>query len=232
MKFSWILVLVALVAVAVPLQGFASDSIGNSGRGVLDLPSGGESSRDDSEEDSPESIVFYGGEYEGDCYVFVFPAYGFCGDTTVFANIRVEVTNALNQLSSQADFDLIGFNATTFAWQPAVVEANAANKGSAIAWMNTLVPVEQHEIVEATVTALGISQAADSQAKQMIVCGARAPFGGDGAISNALIQITEANYESTPMHTVYFSTPFYSGEESFYQQLASMNGGTFKHVAY
>ena len=66
----------------------------------------------------------------------------------------------------------------------------------------------------------------------MIVCGARAPFGGPEAISAGLIQITESNYESTPMHTIYFSTPFYSGEESFYQQLANMNGGTFKHVAY
>ena len=232
MKFSWLLVLVALVAVAFPLQGFASDSAGSNERGVLDLPAGGASKKDSEEEDSPESIVFYGGEYEGDCYVFVFPAYGFCGDTTVFANIRAEITNALGQLSSDADFDLIGFNSTTFAWSPAVVEANAANKGSAIAWMNTLVPVEQHEIIEATVTALGISQAADSQAKQMIVCGARAPFGGPEAISAGLIQITESNYESTPMHTIYFSTPFYSGEESFYQQLANMNGGTFKPVAY
>ncbi len=43
----------------------------------LDLPSGG-AGKDTDEEDAPEAIRFYGSEFEGDCFVFIVPAYGFC----------------------------------------------------------------------------------------------------------------------------------------------------------
>ena len=233
-RHSWLYCTLVL-CLALPFTGIVTigdAADGSSGfKRPLDLPSGGRT-MEEEEEDAPESIMFYGGEFEGDCFVWCFPAYGFCGDTTVFASIRSEISAALNQLSSHATFDLIGFNSQVYTWAPAVRAASAGNKAAATAWMNVLVPVEAHYIVEAAQTALAISQAADSEYKQMVLCGSRAPFGGAGAISGALMEITAANYESIPLHTIYFSTPFYQGEESFYQQLAAMNGGTFRHVSY
>jgi hypothetical protein len=229
MRHSWLLLVLCLAipSIGIPTIGIAADGLRVSKR-PLDLPSGGRSAKDADEEDAPESIVFYGSEFEGDCFVWCFPAYGFCGDTTVFTAIRAELTAAISQLSDQSKFDLVAFNSTSFAWNPMVQAANAGNRASAVAWMNTLTPVESHNIADAAVTALGISQASDSNHKQMVLCGARAPID----IPDALITITSANYESTPLHTIYFSTPFYYGEEAFYQELSAMNGGTFRQVTY
>lgn len=233
MRHSWLLLVLCL---AVPFIGLSTAGVAADGKVItkrpLDLPSGGRASSDAEEEDAPESIVFYGAEFEGDCFVWCFPAYGFCGDTTVFSGIRAEVTIAIGQLSDQSMFDLVAFNSTSFTWSPMVQPANPANRGGAIGWMNTLTPVESHCLVEAAVTALGISQAADSQFKQVVLCGARTPSCAGGGISGALLAITSANYENTPLHTIYFTTSNYSGEQSFYQQLAAMNGGTYRQVSF
>lgn len=235
MKHSWLMLLA--IVLALPATGLLPTVSGNEDvlqRRPLDLPSGGIAA-DQEEEDAPESIHFWGSEFEGDQFVIVFPAYGFCGDTTVYAAIRAEVTAAIQQLSPEATFDLVCFNAATFTWRPIVVPASNGNCSAAVAWMNTMSPIEQHCIVEACTTALGISQAGDGQSKQMVVCGARGPYcttSGSSDASAALMAITGANYQQTPMHTVYFTTNFYSGEEAFYQQLAAMNGGTFRLVAF
>lgn len=237
MRFSW---LALLVCVSLPLLGWASFGDGAdrslSGSRPLDLPSGGKPGPDEAEEDAPETILFYGSEFEGDCFVFCFPVYGFCGDTTVYVGIRTEIAAAIQQLSSNSEFSLVGFNSVSYVWSSVVVPASSVMKAAAIAWMATLAPTEQHCIVEASITTLSISQQADSDHKQVVICGAREPYcngaGGAPYVAAALMQITTANYEQSPLHTIYFTTSFYSGEQAFYQQLAAMNNGTFRQVGY
>ena len=237
MQHSWLWL---VLCVSVPLLGFSTlGSASDTAAGLkrpLDLPSGGRPADGEEEEDAPETILFYGSEFEGDCFVWCFPAYGFCGETTVFTAIKAEINAALVQLSDNSDFDLVCFNSTTYLWRPVVSPANANNKALATAWMNSMVPIESHCIVEAATTALGILQAASSDHKQMVLCGAREPYcngqGGGDYVAGALLDITAANYEGTPIHTIYFSTTFYSGEQAFYQQLANMNSGTFREVTY
>jgi len=235
MRRRWFAICASLLVLGATAIVPAADG-GRAGKRPLDLPSGGKPGPDQEEEDQPETILFYGAEFEGDCFVWCFPVYGFCGDTTVYVSIRMEITTAINQLSEQSTFSLVGFNSMTYVWSPTVVPANAVNRSSAIAWMNTLAPIESHCIVEAAITTLGISQSAESDYKQVVVCGAREPYcngsGGAPYVAAALLQITAANFEQTPLHTVYFSTTFYSGEQAFYQQLASLNSGTFRQVGY
>ena len=110
--------------------------------------------------------------------MWCFPAYGFCGETTVFTAIRAEISAALAQLSENSDFDLVCFNSTTYVWRPVVSPANANNKAVATAWMNAMVPIESHCIVEAATTALGILQAAVAQAAFELI----PALGADGAL--------------------------------------------------
>jgi hypothetical protein len=237
MRHSWLWL---VLCVSIPVLGFSTlgsaSDVSPSVKRPLDLPAGGRPADGDEEEDAPETIMFYGSELEGDCFVWCFPAYGFCGETTVFTAIRAEISAALGQLSNNSDFDLVCYNSTTYVWRPTVCPGNVQNRALATAWMNSMVPTEFHCIVEAATTSLGILQAASSDYKQLILCGAHEPFcngqGGPDYVAGALLEITGANYEGTPIHTVYFTTTFYNGESAFYQQLANMNSGSFREVAY
>lgn len=237
MRRTWLAIAIcaSLLVLGYAAIGIAADGSAP-GKRALDLPSGGRPGPDEAEEDEPETILFYGSEFEGDCFVWCFPVYGFCGDTTVYVSIRMEIQTAINQLSDQSTFSLVGFNSTTYVWSPQCVPANAVNRAAANAWMNTLTPQEAHCIIEAAVTTLGISQSEESDHKQVVICGAREPYcngaGGPAYVGAGLIQITGSNFEETPIHTVYFSTTFYSGEQAFYQQLAAMNSGSFRQVGY
>ena len=230
LRISAILVILALVA--FPFVAVVNaDGDGSGLRRPLDLPSGGIADAEE-EEDRPETILFYGDEFEGDCFVWAIPAYGFCGETAVFTAIREEVGSTLNQL----DFSLVGYNSTTYVWSPTCVRANSGNKTAAQAWLATLVPIEAHCLMDAAVTALGILQAAPASYKQMIVCGAREPYcGGNGGgdyADGVLAVVTAANIENLPIHTVYFTSSQYSGEGQFYMDMAAMNNGTFRQVNY
>ncbi len=201
----------------------------------LDLPAKG-AAKQEEDEDAPETILFYGQEFEGDAFFWCIPAYGFCGETDTFASIRTEVTNAVTQLTSRSMIDLVAYNSATYVWRPKAQRATGGNKAGAIAWMNMLVPIESHCLLEAALTTLGISQATNKPKKVLIVMGARTPYcgtdGGTEYSEQCLMQITTANYENSKINTVYFTSSFYSGEQSFYVELAAMNGGSFRQVDY
>lgn len=229
------ILLLLLVLTGLLVGGYPVTDAADGLRKPLDLPAGG-AGDDDEEEDSPESINFYGGEFEGDTFVFVVPAYGFCGETDIFDNIRQEVSGTLNQLSAAVDFSVVAYNSQTYIWRPDCCSANAGNKASAQAWLGGLTPIENHCLLDAALVALGLAQQSPGNHKQVIICGAREPYcGGEAGGSYAdqcLDSITAANFENLPIHTIYFTSPFYSGEESFYVNLSAMNGGNFRQVDY
>jgi len=201
----------------------------------LDLPSGG-NGKDTEEEDAPEAIRFYGNEFEGDTFVFIVPAYGFCGETDIFDMIRQEVSATLNQLSAAVDFAIVAYNSTTYIWRPDCCHASPAHKASALAWMDTLAPIENHCLLDAALAGLGLAQQSPGSHKQIILCGAREPYcdgsGGSNYADICIETISAVNFENLPINTIYFTSSFYSGEETFYINLASMNNGTFRQVDY
>ena len=222
-----VLLLMGLLLIFMPVAVgtlLSADEIGL--RKPLDLPAGG-AGVDDEEEDAPEAISFYGSEFEGDCFVFIVPAYGFCGETVIFDMIRQEVAQTLNQLSAAS---------TTYIWRPECCSASPGHKASAQAWMGTLAPIENHCLLDAALAGLGLAQQAPGAYKQVIICGAREPYcngsGGGSYADICLESITAANSENLPIHTIYFTSSFYSGEEAFYINLSAMNGGTFRQVDY
>ncbi len=125
-----------LIGLALIVPAFLVTTIGFGDEGVrlktpLDLPSGG-LSPDDEEEDAPETITFYGNEIEGDNFMWVFPAYGFCGVFTAFNLIKQEITQSMNQLSSSSWMGLVAFNIQTpHIWSPTPKLATPAHKSSA-----------------------------------------------------------------------------------------------------
>lgn len=223
-----------LIMLAVLLLA-STDIYSDNVRKPLDLPAGG-AGNDDDEEDVPEAINFYGGEFEGDVFVFILPAYGFCGETEVFDMIRQEVSQTLNQLSVAVDFTVIAYNSTTYIWRPECCTASLMHKASAQAWLGTLAPIDNHCLLDAALAGLGLAQQAPGVHKQIIICGAREPYcnGNSGGTYGdiCLESITAANFENLPINTVYFTSSFYSGEADFYINLAAMNGGTFRQVDY
>ena len=73
---------VLLLLALVPALAFAGWSYGQDGAGganqlrPLDLPAGGPGGQED-DEDAPETISFFGSEYEGDAFFWCFAAYEF-----------------------------------------------------------------------------------------------------------------------------------------------------------
>ncbi len=230
----FILALLLIVTPVAMTTVFSADDIGGL-RKPLDVPAGGAGS-DDEEEDAPEAIRFYGNEFEGDTFVFIVPAYGFCGETDIFDMIRQEVSATLNQLSAAVDFAIVAYNSTTYIWRPDCCHASPAHKASAQAWMGTLAPIENHCLLDAALAGLGLAQQSAGAHKQVIICGAREPYcngsGGGNYADICMESITAANFENLPIHTIYFTSSFYSGEQQFYVNLAAMNGGTFRQVDY
>ncbi|MFN0059183.1 MAG: hypothetical protein ACKVX7_12045 [Planctomycetota bacterium] len=225
MRLAWLAFI--LCCFSFGFVAVADDGSNSFTKRPLDLPSGG-INEDDDEEDLPESIVFYGAEIEGDAFLWCFPVFGFCGETTVFNAIKSEIANGLQQVSNRTEFDLIGYNSQTYIWRLDPPKGNAANKASALAWMNLLVPIEAHNLLEAALTTLNISHTASGRDKHVIIMGVHAPWEGDSALE----AITAANYEHAKIDTFYFTTTYYSGEADFYIDLAAMNGGTFHQVDY
>ena len=70
-----LLLLLALVP-ALALLGWTTVADGSSANSPLDLPSGGIGSGED-DEDAPETINFYGSEYEGEAFFWCFHAFNF-----------------------------------------------------------------------------------------------------------------------------------------------------------
>ena len=236
MRLFLMLMVLALPMAVVTQVAYGQDSSGgNARRAPLDLPAGGVNAEEE-EEDLPETITFYGTELEGESFVWCFPAYGFCGIDAPFVAIKNEITNSVNQLSAQAWFDMVGYNVETpFIWRPNAVRAISSNKAAALAWMNGLVAVESHCLLSAGLAALQISQSSPGDGKVVVIMGARAPYCSGGSSTYAqqcLEQITAANFQNSPINTVYVTSTFYSGESQFYIDLAAQNQGSFTQIDY
>ncbi|MCI0650579.1 MAG: hypothetical protein L0Z55_01705 [Planctomycetes bacterium] len=232
MKVMWILIVACALPLAFLASPIYSEESESSAKQPLDLPAGGQGTSED-DEDAPETIVFYGQEIEGDAFFWCLPAYSFCGDTTVFEAIKAEVTDSVNSLSVRSKMDLVAYNSETYVWRPRAQNASQSNKASAISWMDTLTTTESQCLLPAGLTTIDISNACNREGKNMIFLGGNSPHCGasTGAAyeEQCLEELTAANSERTPLHTVFVAAVYTSGQ-SFWESLAAMNGGTYSVV--
>lgn len=191
----------------------------------LDLPSGGGGNGDD-EEDAPETILFYGNDYEGDAFFWCLDKSGSMDWGGAMEDLKQEVTASVNSLSPEAEFSLVAFSSNTLTWSPVPKRATPAQKAAAVAWVNTLVPDGWTCLAPAAVTTLQICNQSSKPGRQLIILSDGVPTCDSVDTSNqALLEITAANWQQVPIHTIYINDD--SEGISFMQLLASQNFGSF-----
>ena len=200
-------------------------------RRPLDLPSGGVGG-DEDEEDAPEIITFYGSDYEGDGFFWCFDRSGSMAWGGVINTLKQELTQAVTQLSAQAEFSMVRFNSSFEVWSPLPKRATFPNKVNALGWVNATVANGGTSIAPATIAALGVCFQCTGQVKRVILVGDGVPSWCPSPPSDeqnqatlALEEITAANYRGVPIDTVLISNS-QAGIQLF-QDIAAQNNGTF-----
>ncbi len=220
-----------IVALGLLVSAFAASGwiLGQSDsqptRRPLDLPSGGSGS-DGDEEDAPETITFYGGEYEGDGFFWCLDKSCSMGWADDIGQLKTEVIAALGSLSSDAEISLVAFSSGHIVWSPVPKPASPGNRASATIWVQALQAEGWTCIGPAGVETLNIANLSQKSNRQVLVLSDGEPYcDGDNTATQALSSITGANWQHVPIHTIYIASDM--GGMTFMQQLAAMNGGTF-----
>ena len=194
----------------------------------LDLPSGGQGGEDD-EEDGPEIISFYGSQFEGDAFFWCLDKSGSMAWGGRINVLKAEVTQAINSLSSHAEFGLVAYSSSTVVWSQLPQKANPAKKAAAIGWVSVIQAVGWTCLADAGVQTLNIANQCTKQHRKVLIVGDGVPVCfGENTEQECLANITAANYQSIPIDTLYVSTD--NQGITFMQDLAAANGGTFTLV--
>lgn len=217
-----------LVALLFTMIGALHVAAGSSGRTPLDLPSGGpgETSEDEA---APHTIVFYGQTYEGDAFIWCLDKSGsMVGERLEI--LKQEVTSAIQSLSVGAELGLVAFSSNVVTWQQSPVFATPETKLSALAWVNTLVADGPTCITAGATRAVDLARDSTRSHRSMMVVSDGIPYcNGQIQTELALEEITAANAGLLPIHTLFIGVD--NGGQSFMQDLAALNEGTFTQVA-
>ena len=204
----------------LPLLLFSLD-----GPRPLDLPAPGVGGPEDNE-DIPESILFYGGAYEGDGFFWCLDRSCSMGWGPGLAVLKQEMTQAISQLSGQTDFGIVAFGSNVLQWAPSPRRGTSAYKESANAWVQGLTADGGTCIAAGGVATVELANQSTKRLKRIIVLTDGEPYcsGLTDEASVALTNITAANFQRIPIDTVYISAD--AGGIAFCQQLSAMNNGT------
>ena len=203
----------------IAAQDGASSS---SARQPLDLPSGGKG-EDEDEEDAPETISFYGGEYEGDGFFWCLDRSCSMGWGGLLGILKSEMQESINSLTENSEFSVVAFGDYTTVWSQQPKEATPSNRGQATSFVNTLSAEGSTAMGPAAVQLVNISNMCDKENKQIIILSDGSP--NNPGATETLSMISSANWQRTPINTVYIGGD--SNGAGFMQGLAAANGGTF-----
>ncbi len=201
----------------------ASESKGGEHR-PLDLPSGG-LGLDRDEEDAPESIVFFGGMYEGDAFFFLLDKSGSMFGTKMDL-LRSEMASAFDELSPQAEFGLVAFSGDFLVFAPIPLKATRQNLLAARAWVNALEAFGATQMLSAAQELLTIAHISSKESRSVIVVGDGLP-NGPGP-DETLSGILATNLDGLPFNTILFGVS--ESAITFMLQLASLTGGTYRNA--
>ncbi|MFN0057701.1 MAG: vWA domain-containing protein [Planctomycetota bacterium] len=215
---------------AASAQSTSDGPIG-SARRPLDLPSGGNGS-DDDEEDEPEAVTYYGAEIEGDGFFWCLDRSCSMGEGASFTTLKVETTRAIMQLSRNAEFAVVFYSSNLTVWPVNETPARATpgSKNAAVLWVN-LTPYQGQTCMGAGVVKVcEIANQSTKRRRQVLMLGDGVPFcdGGPSSPSEVLDAVETANYQHIPFNTFYISDDA-SGIQLF-QDIAGQTGGTFTLV--
>lgn len=190
-------------------------------RRPLDLPVSGVG-EEEEEEDEPESITFYGADYEGDGFFWCLDKS--CSmDGTQMLILKQEVSQALQSLSRNADLGLVAFSTNVVRWQSFPVRATVGNKAQATSWVQNLAAGGGTIFGPAGVATLQVANQSHQRKRTLIVLGDGLPSDETEALSS----VTGANYQNLPINTILISDTSGVG---FMQSLASQNEGSYRFI--
>jgi hypothetical protein len=216
-----------LLTSAIGLSGLIVAQDSQNLKRPLDLPSGGKGDEEE-EEDIPESITFYGGEYEGDGFFWCLDKSCSMGWSGEIQTLKQEMNSAINQMSHRSEFSVVAYSDNYTTWSTVPKKANHGNKSSALAYVNSLQAAGGTCIAPGTVKTIEIANLCGKRKRNVIMLGDGYPECGGETSASVLSDITSANYQRIPISTVYISGD--SDGITLFQQIAAMNNGTFRRV--
>jgi len=212
-------------AVWIALLLAASFAVGGSPSSrPLDLPSGGRGVAED-EEETPESIQFFGSIYEGDGFFFLLDKSGSMYGTKM-AVLQSEVMSSLAELSEPSEFGIVAFSGDVQAYSTAPTPASSIAVSTAQSWVEGLVPYGPTHMLGGAAQILTISQLSTRASRSVISVGDGLP-NGPGP-EQTLAGILLLNTEDLPFHTILIGAG--DGAAQFMSDLANLTGGTFRCV--
>ena len=201
---------------------------GTKGSQPLDLPSGGHG-EDESDEDPPETIRFYGESYEGDGFFWCLDRSGSMTTDDRLGRLKIEVTEALASLSDSAEIGLVSFSDGYTAWQPLPREADSGAIASATEWVLALEAGGFTCLGAAGTRTIEIANLCEKESKQIFVVSDGLPFcGGQDSSAAALQSIRAANWQSIPVNTIFIGN---DPSASAFMRSLTANGGTYREVS-
>lgn len=206
-----------------------SEATSDKGRRPLDLPSGGGRDKDEAEQPLPDLIQFFGHDFEGDAFVWVLDVSDSMNLDGRISDLRAEFIGAVTCLSGQSDFGAIAFGTNMNPFDLDCSAADNARKGSASAWISSIVPYGGTCMAPAVIQGLEIVRKSNRSNRRLIVVGDGLPEcpppANELQTQQTLNHIAMANWDHIPIDTVFLGG-WDSGCE-FFQRLAVGNSGRF-----
>jgi len=194
-------------------------------RRPLDMPSGGGIGNED-DEDAPETIIFYGQDYEGDAFFWCLDKSGSMDWGGAMEDLKQEMVGSVMSLSPAAEFSLVAFSSNTVVWSPSPRPARSPEKAAGLTWVNALQPEGWTCLAPAAIQTIQICNQSNKPYRQILILSDGAPYcDGIDTSNQALSEITMANWQMVPIHTIFIGTE--TEGIDFMQTLASMNQGSF-----
>lgn len=220
------LLLLFILACCLPTN--VDPVVAESSQTPLDLPTGGGGDEDD-DEDAPETVVFYGGEYEGDAFCWALDRSGSMMWDGRWPVLQEELASAVNSLSSLADFGIVFWSDNAILWQQQSRRALPINKAMALSWAAAITPSGSTCVIEGVLRSLQLNRTSQRRKKVILLLSDGEPFCNfESNAEDAIQVINGANFDGQTINCIGVNVG--SGGSVFLQQLATSNGGTYAHV--
>ncbi|MEM7262270.1 MAG: VWA domain-containing protein [Planctomycetota bacterium] len=177
-----------------------------------------------------QTISFFDTAIGGDDFVWCIDRSCSTGWDEDLATMKVEVVNAIEQLSPTSRFSVVSFNSSTRVWISNLEDATSAAIDSATAFINGLVSSGSTCMLDGLGIALDIAEQSTGEASVILV--ADGPNFCTGTPSSGTppdqlaIMVNNINPQSIPIHGFHVSADASWGVETL-QAIAAATGGIF-----
>ncbi len=220
--------------------GAIAQNVGG-GSGVkdnLDLPfdAVGEN---ESEEDAPEVVIFYGQQLEGDGFFYTIDRSGSMQDSGELGRAKQEISRNVSELSNRTQFGIVFFDKgiQKFPASGRPVEATPGMKSAALGWVAGMRGGGGSCCQAGFLQALRYANMSKSRRKVVVYVGdGGGTCSASGVNESTYLQrteqaITQQNYQRATIHCVgVLMTPNRQTNRDFMKRVAAQAGGNYKEI--